>query len=565
MVLYHDHPTAGHPGRDKTIRKVQQSHNWIGMRQWIADYVKGCAICQQNKIQMHKKKTPLYKITTTEGTLPFQQITMDLITELPMHKGYNAILTIVDHGCSHAAIFLPCSTAITGPRIAHLYLDNIYRWFGLPTKVISDRGPRFTSHFGKALTERLGIQQNLSSAFHPQTDGLSERKNQWIEQYLRLITMAQPEDWTEWLSITSAVHNNRRNTTTRLSPNQILLGYEIKLFPSEQTTSNNQTVEDRMKQMIEKRVQAIDALNKSAQAFQPPSQYRQGDKVWLEALNLRFPHQSSKLNPKRYGPFRILKEISSVAYRLELPASWRIHDVFHASLLSPYQETTAHGPNFSRPPPDLIDGTEVFEVKRIISHQRQGRSRTLQYLIKWKGYPESDNTWEPATQIHAPDLLRAYHRKRPLEQIKAALTRCSKPISPHWTSPPSSTSSTSTGIFRLHAPLNSLPLTTRTRSWTTSGLDIRSRTKNLSTVLIFPCRPLRLFGPVPPQPTTSVQVCYDYGLMLCLLTHLPHQRRPRSAWDLPIFNFYALGTCTVKEMLLSMGDALLRASHPFSD
>jgi hypothetical protein len=104
-----------------------------------------------------------------------------------------------------------------------------------------------------------------------------------------------------------------------------------------------------------------------------------------------------------------LKEISSVAYWLELPASWRIHDVFHASLLSPYQETTAHGPNFSRPPPDLIDGEEEYEVERIISHRHHGRSQTLQYLVKWKGYPESDNTWEPTAQIHAPDLFKAYH------------------------------------------------------------------------------------------------------------------------------------------------------------
>jgi hypothetical protein len=252
MVLYHDHPTAGHPGRDETIRKTQQHHNWVGMKQWIADYVKGCAVCQQNKIQTHKKKTPLYKIMTTKGALPFQQVAMDLITALPMHKGYDAILTIVDHSCSRATIFLPCLASITGPGIARLYLDNVYQWFRLPTKVISDRDPRFTSQFGKALTNQLNIQQNLLSAFHPQTDGLSERKNQWVEQYLHLITLAQPEDWTEWLSIASAVHNNRRNTTTGLSPNQILLGYEIKLIPSEQNTSNNQTVEDCMKQMMEK-------------------------------------------------------------------------------------------------------------------------------------------------------------------------------------------------------------------------------------------------------------------------------------------------------------------------
>jgi hypothetical protein len=100
--------------------------------------------------------------------------------------------------------------------------------------------------------------------------------------------------------------------------------------------------------------------------------------------------------------------------------AWGIHDVFHASLLSPYHETTAHGPNFSRPPPDLIGGEEEYEVERIINHRRQGRSKALQYLIKWKGYPESDNTWEPAHQVHAPDLIKAYQRRNPSTGIKGA-------------------------------------------------------------------------------------------------------------------------------------------------
>ncbi len=133
---------------------------------------------------------------------------MDLITGLPPVRGYNAILTIVNHGCSQSAIFLPCSTTITGVGIAQLYLDHIYRWFGLPMKLITDQDPHFTSHFGRALTTCLGIQQNLSMAFHPQTDGLSERKNQWVEQYLCPVTSSQPEDWSIWLLIASAVHNN---------------------------------------------------------------------------------------------------------------------------------------------------------------------------------------------------------------------------------------------------------------------------------------------------------------------------------------------------------------------
>jgi len=251
MTYTHDHVTAGHPGQDETIRKTKQIYQWPAMNDWIADYVKGCAICQQNKNITHRKKTPLYGITVPSDARPFQQIAMDLIMGLPLRNGKDAILTIVDHGCSRAAVFLPCSTNITGPGIAQLYLEHVYRWFGLPKKMISDRDPRFTSHFGKALLSKLGITQNLSTIFHPQTDGLSEWKNQWIEQYLRLITSSNPEHWTQWLDIASAVHNNRKNTTTGLSPNQILIGYETTLAPSETSPSNNQTVEDRIKDMME--------------------------------------------------------------------------------------------------------------------------------------------------------------------------------------------------------------------------------------------------------------------------------------------------------------------------
>jgi hypothetical protein len=163
----HDHATAGHPGHDETIRKAKKLRQWQGMNKWITDYVKGCATCQQNKILTHWVKTPLYQIDTKTGTLPFKQVTMDLITGLPKYNGKDAILTIVDHGCLQAAIFLPCATTITGPGVTQLYMDHVYKWFGLPDKVISDRNPRFTSHFGRGLACHLGINQNLSSVFHP--------------------------------------------------------------------------------------------------------------------------------------------------------------------------------------------------------------------------------------------------------------------------------------------------------------------------------------------------------------------------------------------------------------
>ena len=259
-------------------------------------------------------------------------------------------------------------------------------------------------------------------AFHPQMDGLSERKNQWIEQYLQTVTSVNPEDWTQWLALASAVHNNRRNATTRLSPNQILIGYEPQLTPETSVPSNNDLVEERIRKLMENRDQATKAINEAAKGNGTiPSQDRIGNQVWLEGKNLKFPHQATKLNPKCYGPFKIIKEISPVAYQLQLPPSWNIHPVFHASLLSSYSEMTSHGPNFSRPPPDLINSKEEYEVEQIKAHRNFGRSKCLQYLIKWKGYPESDNTWEDATDIHAPNLTKQYHKHHPLQKIKGRL------------------------------------------------------------------------------------------------------------------------------------------------
>ena len=228
---------------------------------------------------------------------------MDLIMALLKSDGYDAILTIVDHGCSRAAIFLPCKTTITGEQVAQLYYEHIYRWFGLSLKMISDCNPQFTSNFAKALCARLGVQQNISSAFHPQTDGLSENKNQWIELFLRHLTSAQQDDWAKWLPIATATHNDYTNATTKVAPSKALLGYLPRLdFLS--PPSMNDRVKERSEVAFQKRMQARTAINLWA-GSQPPSLFKTGDKVWLEAKNLKLPYQSLKLVPKRHGPFRI--------------------------------------------------------------------------------------------------------------------------------------------------------------------------------------------------------------------------------------------------------------------
>jgi Chromo (CHRromatin Organisation MOdifier) domain len=172
---------------------------------------------------------------------------------------------------------------------------------------------------------------------------------------------------------------------------------------------------------------AIHALNKVAQRTDTPSnRWTIGQLMWLEGKNLPLAHGTAKLAPRRHGPFKVTQIISPVAVRLELPPQWRIHPVFHNGLLTPYTETPSHGPNFTRPPPDLIDGEEEYEVEQIRSHRTWGRSKTLQYLIKWAGYPESDNTWEDADQIHAPELIKLYHQalvKRSIRTEKLRLGR----------------------------------------------------------------------------------------------------------------------------------------------
>jgi hypothetical protein len=141
IKYYHNMPTAGHDGRDETIRKVSRNLWWPGINAWVTNFVKGCATCQQNKNLTHRKKVPLYSFPAATSPFPFKEVALNLITQLPKSNGYDAILTIVDQGCSRAAVFLPCKTAITGEEVATLYLENVYRWFGLPTKVISDRDP----------------------------------------------------------------------------------------------------------------------------------------------------------------------------------------------------------------------------------------------------------------------------------------------------------------------------------------------------------------------------------------------------------------------------------------
>jgi len=131
--------------------------------------------------------------------------------------------------------------------------------------------------------------------------------------------------------------------------------------------------------------------------------YKVDDQVWLEGTNLKMPYETAKLSPKRYGPFRVAAKISNTSYQLNLPPTWKIHPIFHATLLTLYRETEAHGPNFLEPPPDIIEGEPEWEVEKILAERRY-RNRH-QYLIRWKNYSPAHDSWTNENDIHTDELI----------------------------------------------------------------------------------------------------------------------------------------------------------------
>ena len=296
------------------------------------------------------------------------------------------ILTITDTDRSKASFFIPCNKTIDSEGVATLYMQHILPHYGIPRKIISDHDPRFTSHFGQELCKNLDIQQNISTAYHPQTDGASERTNQSLEQYLRLYCSTKQNTWHTWLPIAQYTKNSWPSATTKKTPFDLLIGYTPSVHQLTRN-SNIPTVNQRLDSIKEARQAAQEAQHKVQESWikeQPRFKpFNIGEQVWLEGTNLKLPaNLTSKLSPRRYRPFKVVAVISPVAYQIELPPQWKIHNAFHTSLLTAYKETEQHRPNFVEPPPDIIEGEPEWEVEQILAVRCFGCTKKLQYHIR---------------------------------------------------------------------------------------------------------------------------------------------------------------------------------------
>jgi transposase InsO family protein len=194
-----------------------------------------------------------------EDTLPFQTIAIDFIVELPESGGYDSIMTVIDHDCTQAVILVPCQEKIDVEGVAKLFKDRIFPFVGLPKKIISDMDPQFTSTFFKELCKQLEVSQNLSTVYHPQMDGQSEKTNQHMETALQIYCNYQQNDWAEWLPIVQYAINTRPSATTKQTPYELWMGFIPRAHQAE-CISNVPMIESCKEQIREARKQALKVI-----------------------------------------------------------------------------------------------------------------------------------------------------------------------------------------------------------------------------------------------------------------------------------------------------------------
>ena len=420
----HDSPFAGHPGRQQTYQILQRDFFWPGMSNDVRRYVRNCDSCGRAKPWRELTRGFLKPLPIPDRI--WSELSMDFITDLPQDSQGNKCLMVTTDRLSKDVRFDPL-TDITTETVAWAFIQGTLRNHGIPRAIASDRGSQFTSKMWQTVCRELTIGQRLSTAYHPQTDGSTERMNSTLESYLRTMCSWRQDDWSKWCPIAELAIRNRNATSTGISPFFMLHGYHVNLSAKARETSPEGSPETslaspsrNLSNTITQKLRDIwdfaQASMAEAQAEQEKQanrhrqespQLRVGDKVWLRlGPQLSTGRPCKKLDWKN-AKYTVKRLIGSHAAELDTPPG--IHPVFHVDRLKlaatdPFPSQPCDD---SQPPPIQVEGDDEYFVDSILSERsrRYGRGYCTQYLVKWTGYAMP--SWEPAA--HLDDTAALQH------------------------------------------------------------------------------------------------------------------------------------------------------------
>jgi len=394
----HSLAMGGHSSVPVTYSRLKQYFSWSGMKSSVQAFVRACTVCQQAKPDRAHYPGLLQPLPVPAGA--WDMVSLDFVEGLPRSGFANCILVVVDK-FSKFAHFIPMKHPFTALTVAKVYMDNVYKLHGMPSSLISDRDRIFTSTLWRELFSLAGVQLRMSSAYHPQTDGQTERVNQCMETYLRCFVHACPTKWSSWLPLAEFWYNTSKHSSLGRSPFEALYGHAPRHFglsAASACTTPDLSVwlqeQEVMHGLLRQHLfRAQDRMKRQADKGRSEREFQVGDRVFLKLQ----PYVQSSLEPrahqklafKFFGPYSILQRIGKVAYRLDLPASATIHPVFHVSQLK--QAVGDQVVSSSLP-----DDQAAFSIPERVLQRRvsAGDHPVLQGLIKWSGMPASLATWE---------------------------------------------------------------------------------------------------------------------------------------------------------------------------
>ncbi|KAH7548622.1 reverse transcriptase [Bipolaris maydis] len=401
----HESPEYGHAGIEEMVRRLSKVFAIPRMRTKVQEILGNCLACHQNKPKRHKPYGLLQPLQPPSR--PWTSVTMDFIVKLPRSlepgsaRFCDTILVIVDR-LTKAAKFVPTEETITAEECAYEVQKALVSEHGIPEEFITDR-------------DKLSrVKKKLSTSFHPETDGQTERTNQTLEQYLRMYVNKLQDNWVEYLPAAQLAYNSTKSATTRQSPHYANYGYEpvahrdpkdiesIADNANEKARLLRELHEELSKRIAQRNLTTSKAANRLR--IEGPT-FKEGDKVFLSRQNLKTKRPCKKLDNLRVGPFEILEKIGPVNYKLRLPPGMKVHPIFHKKLLEP-------APQDAELAEDIELENDEYMVEAVKDLRKIGRQ--WKYLVKWQGWPDSQNTWEPEENLtNCKELIRAYHRQHP--------------------------------------------------------------------------------------------------------------------------------------------------------